>query len=176
MVLRPPTGLVQARTPHSGGRPSADGSEEAERRSPPRIILSLEHPSSLPRALEDRERSSQPLEATEVSSSTPSRERAMWSTKPGAFPHQPPTTVPRASVRTERRCSCERSLPDGASVTTRNAGLDGPYVSEWLGRKRVGSAPQHHPADRSVPMSSATGRLAASRDRKSTRLNSSHRT
>lgn len=155
-VLRLSTGLVRTRTPRCGGRPSAGGSEEAERRSRPRITISPEHRLSSPRAFEDRERSSQPLEATEVSSSTPSRERAMWPSRPGAFPHQPPTTVSRASVRTERRCSCERSLPDGASVTTRSAGLDGPYVPEWLGRKRVGSAPQHHPADRSVPMSSAT--------------------
>jgi len=36
-VLRLSTGLVRTRTPRCGGRPSAGGSEEAERRSRPRI-------------------------------------------------------------------------------------------------------------------------------------------
>lgn len=56
-----------------------------------------------------------------------------------------------------------RPIPASAFVTTRNANLDGLYVLEWLGRWGVGSAPHHHPADRSAPVSSATGRLAVPR-------------
>jgi hypothetical protein len=52
-----------------------------------------------------------------------------------------------------------RLVPISAFVTTRNASLDGPYVPEWLGRRGVGSAPHHHPSDRSAPVSSATERF-----------------
>jgi len=47
-VLRLSTGLVRTRTPRCGGRPSAGGSEEAERRSRPRITISPEHRLSSP--------------------------------------------------------------------------------------------------------------------------------
>lgn len=60
----------------------------------PRTVPPPEHPSSSPRALEDRERPSQRLVATEAPCSTPPRERTMWSVGTGCLP---PTSRPRRS-------------------------------------------------------------------------------
>lgn len=66
---RPSTG--QARTPHSGGRPGGSEPRRPSVSSRPRFTKSPEHPSSSSRAFENRERSSQLLEATKASLPTP---------------------------------------------------------------------------------------------------------
>lgn len=87
-------------TPRTAGARPSVSRPRARSVAAPLIRRSLEHPSSFPRACEDRERSSSPLGVTEASSSTRSRERNAWSSRPDAFPHQPPATVYRARART----------------------------------------------------------------------------
>lgn len=136
-TLRLPTSLVQARTPHCGGRPSADGSEEAERRSPPRIThrsstlrrdLALTRTGSGPRSLSKSPRS--PLPHRRANERWGRRNRVPSLTSPRRrFPVR--RFGPRDDALASDRSRTAPLSPPGTPVLTDRTSLRGSVGRGW---------------------------------------------